>query len=492
MYKDGVLTIASDGKGMANSPYEGFSNISNIEVFESPGIFKIANRTTQVSTATLTGLPIAYVKDANGNNYFLTDDGNFYKNGVLVQDIGNFGWDLCIYNNYVIASVSSGGVGQLCAYGTLDASPTMFSGWKTGLSGVYYLKLLPARDGNLYITNGTSVAKISSFTAGAPTVAPTATLTTSVMTFPSQNAGITMIEIGPYILLGTQEANASFFNAVNGSIANLYLWDKADTKPTSLVSSLNETHVQAMISQGNRAYVMAGIRGNLYLSDTASSIKIKRIPYAKHSVFGSTTRIYPNAISLNVDGNLLIGTSTLGDSYNTDLASKHGVWEVALSKGYPTVFKQQISTGNTASTQALYIGFVQNYAGVLKIGWKDGSSYGLDETDFRLYASNAAVIESPMFVVGSRLKQKTFQQLEFLLGKDLVSGQEVTISYRTNLTDSYTQIGNFTYTSLGAVVSHNTKALIPDCEMVQIKISLTQPITTTFGNNIELIKIMIW
>lgn len=486
MYKDGVLTIVSDGKGMANSPHEGFSNISNIEMFEFPGIFKIANRTTQVSTATLTSVPVAYCKDSLGSNYFITSDGKFYKNGLLLGDIGSFGWDLCFYNDYVIISYAGG----LEAYGPVSTSPTLTSGWKSGLSSSYYLKLIPAKDGNLYITNGGSMAKISSFVAGVSPTAPTATLTTSAMTLPPNNAGVTAIELGPYLLIGTQELNGSYFNATNGSVANLYLWDKSDTKPTSLVSSLNESCVQAMISQGNRAYIVAGVRGGLYLSDTASTVKIKRIPFAKHTVFGSTLRCYPNAISLNVDGNLLIGTSTLEDAFNPDRGTKHGVWEVALIEKYPTVFKQQISTGNTGSTQILSIGFVNNYGGVLKLGWADGSTYGVDTTDFNLYTSGA-VIESQIFIVGSRLKQKTFQQLEFLLARELTTGQEITISYRTNLTDSYTQIGNFTYSSLGAVVSHNTKALISDCEMVQIKIALTQT-NASFGPNIELIKLTIW
>jgi hypothetical protein len=496
MYKDGVLTISEWTKGMGDSSYTGFSTISNCEVFETPSVLKIANRTTPYFSTSFTGLPIAYVEDSYGNNYTLTDAGVLYKNGVSLQTGLNNPWDLAIYNNYLIVTNST----VVQAYGPLNSSPIWFGNWKTGLNGVYYAKMLVTNptsssvSSDLYIANGDKMAKVSDFTAGAVGVAPTATFSTNVMLLPLEEAITTMIRIGTYVLIGTQSGNGSWANAGNGSIANIYLWDKSDTKITSLVGELNESHIQAMVSNGNRAYIMAGTRGNLYLSDTTSFTKIKRLPWNQNRLFGATMKVYPNAIALNVNNNILIGTSTLTDAYGADPSPvQHGVYEVSISKDYPTVFKQQISSGNKGQTQNLKIGFVYvTGSGTTILGWQDGSTYGLDTTDFRLYTNSVASTETQLFLIGTRLNRKTFQNLEFLLGKPLITGQEITISYRKNLTDDFTQIGNFTYTSLGGVISHNTKALLDDIEVLQLKIELTQPINTQFGNNIELLRLTIW
>lgn len=495
MDKNGILAIDKWGTGMADSAYTGFSNISNCEIFEVPGIVKIANRTVQVSTPTLTGIPIAEVTDPLGNTYFLTSDAKVYKNNVLMTDFGAQGWDLCLYGDYIIASYTTGSpvAGELAIYGPISSgSAQWFKAWMTGLSGSYYLKLLPARDGNLYITNGATMAKVSSFIATAPTVTPTATFSTNVMQLPTNNAGVTQVEVGTYILVGTQALNGAFSQRTGGNIANLYLWDKSDTKPTTLAGSVNEAAIQAMISTNNRVYFVAGIRGNLYMTDTTSFIKIKRIPWNQNRTFGSTNSVYPNAMSMNIQGNILVGTSTGADAFPGS-TSRQGVYEINISeKGYPTVFKQQISTGNIGQAQPLYIGLITAGTGITTIGWQDGSNYGLDTVDDRQYTNSVATIESPIYFIANRLKTHVFEQVEFLLGKPLIIGQEITLSYRKDLNADYTSWKNYTFANLGAVISHNDKASLNDIQIIQFKIQLTQPINTIVGSNLEFMKLTVW
>lgn len=497
-YKDGVLTINEWPKGMANAPYTGISNISNCEVFNTPGVLQIANSTVSDISSTLTGMPIAYIKDSQGGSYYLTDDAKFYKNDTLLSDLGSFGWDLCLYGDYVVASYSSGGNGKLAVYGPISNGPTLFDGWsQTGsvsgaaaLSGTYYLKLIPARNGDLIITNGESMAKITNFIAGAPSVAPTATLSVSSMLLPSNNAAVTAVEIGIYIAIGTQAKNGGYYARDNGLNANIYLWDKEDTKPTTLASSLNETSIQAMFSSNNRIYLVAGIQGNVYITDTNTFTKIKRIPWNQNQLFSATTETFPNAMSLNINGNLLIGTSSYTAAYGSDPSNvRHGVWEISLSEGYPIVFKQQISTGNLGQSSPLYIGFVNVYGSQTLIGWRDGSSYGLDTTDFPLYTSHVAMFESPYYVIATRNIRKTFKRLEFLLGRPFITGQEIKLYYRKNLTDDYTLWKTYNYTTLGAVISHDEGATLADVQAVQFKVTLTQPTSAVFGSNIDLLSI---
>lgn len=486
MDKNGTITIGDWYKGMADSPYLGFSKVSNCEVFDSPGIAKIAFSTA--SSFTTTNLPIASVTDsARGDVYTLTYDGKLYKNGVSIQTGLTSPWDLCIYKDYLFVTYQT----VVSCYGPLSsASAQFFANQMTGLTSGYYNKMLVAKDNVLYIANGTQMAKLTDLVAGAIGVAPTtaAYYTSAAMLLPENNAIVTMAEVGIYLLIGTQATNGSFYSRGSNKVANLYLWDKSDTKPSSLAGALNENGVNSIISSGNLAYVSAGTKGNIYVSDTVSYKKIKRIPYTHTTLWGGNMTIYPNAMALNSHNNLLIGASV----YSGASDNLGGIWEMDINQSsYPIVFKNQISTGNTGVSNNLFIGFISPSSGdVYTYGWQDGSSYGVDTLAYS--TSSGSTIESQLYYVGSRLNRKTFQNLEFLLAKPLASSQSITISYRKNLEDSYTQIGSYTYANLGAVISHNTPALIDDAEILQFKIELAQPTIASVGNNVNLMKVTIW
>lgn len=489
-YKDGVLTINEWTKGQADSPYLGFSSIMNCEVFDTPGVLKIANRTVSRGL-TVDGLAIAYVEDAYGNYYYLTNDGKCYKNGTVIQSGLGAVWDLSIYNDYLVVTHSS----VVSVYGPLSSGGVQwFGNWKTGLGGTYYAKQVAARNGDLFIGNGASMAKITTFVAGAPTVAPTAVFSTSVMVIPPGQAITTFAELGTYMMIGTQALNGSWANGTNGNVANIYMWDKEDTKPTSLSSTFNECSVQAMIPFGNRMYIAAGNRGNIYLTDSTNYTKIKRIPWTQNKLFGDTSRIYPNAMAINRNGNLLVGTSTLSGSFSSASSTRHGVYEIQLGvQNYPTILRNGVSTGNYGQSQTFNIGFIfQSSGDALYIGFQDGTNYDIDTTDFVLYTNNSAVGESPYYQVASRNKRKTFQHIEFLIGRPLTTGQEINIYYRKNLTDDYTAWKSFTYSNLGAVISHEDKATLADVQAVQFKITLTQPTSSTVGSNIDLLNIILY
>ena len=493
MYKDGILTISDWTKGMGDSAYTGFANISNCEVFDTPGIAKMAYSAINAGSTSMTDIPVAQVRDSYGSIFVLSFDGKVYKNGTLSTTIGGTGYDLCIYNDYLIVSTYTTGIGKLHAYGPLNNAPQWFTNWQTGFNTGknYYMKLIPAKDGNLYITSADSIGKISNFSGGIPAVTPTAISNTSVMLLPTNNACVTAVEVGSYMLIGTQGLTGSWSSRNNSSVANLYLWDKADTKPTSLTGSLNENSIQSMISYGNRVYIVAGNKGNLYVTDTTTFQKIKRIPWKQQETRSDLLmQAYPNAICFNELGNLLIGTST--QSFGSNASTyQHGVWEISLSNNYPTVFKHKVSNGSLGQSTPLYIGFLTQSLGSIFIGWSDGSTYAVDYIYPNSFGSSVSVIESQMLQVGSRLNRKIFQNIEFTLGKPLADTQTITISYRKNLTENYTQIGTFSYSTLGSVISHNTKALIDEAEILQIKIQLSQPSATQIGN-IELLKVTIW
>lgn len=489
MYKDGILTISDWTKGQASNALQGNAVIRNCEIFETPGLLRIANRPINDGVS-YGALPVARVKDKYGNVWVLTT-GALFKNGSSYTGLNGTGYDLCIYKDYLFFShgTSVGTVGPLA--GPAVTELTTFSGLTSG----YYHKLIVDENPDssagsyaVYVTNGNLISTIRNFTSQASA----GSLETG-LTLPDNEYAVTFDKVGNYLMIGTQ-TGSNYADRTNYRVANIYPWNKSTTDSFNVPVKLNEAGINAMISDGNKLYVSAGDRGNVYVANGSSYAKIKRIPWVENRSFSKTTKTYPNAMSFSQDGNLLIGTSTLTDSFSGDYdnTSRHGIYEIAVSDGYPAHLKYIISTGNFGSGQILNIGYIdQQGSDVTSIGWQDGSSYGVDATSFYTYTSYGAVFESGLFRVGTRLQRKTFDKLEFILTRPLVTGQGVRISYRKNLGEDYTEIGTFDYTTLGGVISHNTGALITDAETLQIKIELTQSGTDPL-NNVNLLQVRIW
>jgi len=109
-------------------------------------------------------------------------------------------------------------------------------------------------------------------------------------------------------------------------------------------------------------------------------------------------------------------------------------------------------------------------------------TYGIDlnsATSYDYTTDYSGYFESPIYQVGTPLQPRQFTELEFQLAKELATGEGIQIKYRVNLTDSFTTIGTYTYTSLGAVTSHNAVADIPACEFIQVRVELNGTATTT-------------
>ena len=486
-----ILQIDGWDKGQAENGLVGFQTIKCCEVFDSPGVVKIANRSLSLITTPPTALPIFHVKDTLGNFYYGLSTGKIYKNdGVLIHDTGETVWDGVVYKDYLIVTHGT----FVSTYGPLsNAGVAWFDEWKSGLTSGTYSKLQIGQDDVVYIANGNSVATLTSFTAGAIGVAPTATLTTSALDLPEGTYIVTMAELGKYLMLGTS-GGPTWATRNSYKKASIYLWDRVSTS-FNLPIQINENSVQQMFSDNNKLYVVAGIKGNLYVTDSTNYYLLKKIAWNADRPSSAFCQFYPNAIGMNNNGNLLIGSSTYADPYLPyDNASKHGIYEIELKTGtYGSVLKTIPNNGEYGTTKTLQIGCINPGADDTTVfGWQSGTSYGLDTTDSNKYETGA-VIESPVYQVGTRLnRHPPYQNLEFTLLRPLVSGQEIVFSYRINAQIDYTTYKTYSYSSLGGVMSHNDKFSVDDAENLQIKIELKQLITATVGQNINLMNVKIW
>lgn len=499
MDKNGVLTISDFQKGQAESPYLGFDTLRAVDITSTPGIAKISYKTEELSGFSAIGLPVAFCYDTYGNNYQLvnnTGSGNalLYKNGVSVSSLTGIGWDMIYYKGYIL--VRHGSV--ISAYETTVAFPTLFQAWKTGYTNAYYGKMLVSKnDGNVYIADGTSIKRLSAFVAGSAGVAPTATADTAISLITGY-AAVTIAELGARLMVGTQTVNSIFSTryASREAVIFPYRIGVSATNFDNPVAIANANSIQQIIVANNLMYITAGMKGNVYVSDGTSYRQVKTIPYAVKDESGLGLLLYPNAITISGNGNLLIGTTSFTNGYTGDV-TQHGVWEINLATGkYETNLRYIMSNGNFTGNTQISIGFVfQDNSDTVYFGWGYGSDYGIDVTNAFKYSGYTSTIETQAYVVGNKLTPKTFENIEILFGQPLTVGQGVRLSYRLSTFGDYTTIGTFDYATYGGVISIRNKALITNAQLLQIKIEMTTQASTigiTPNQNIELMSVTLW
>ena len=114
--------------------------------------------------------------------------------------------------------------------------------------------------------------------------------------------------------------------------------------------------------------------------------------------------------------------------------------------------------------------------------------YGIDllsSTSFAYGTDYSGYFVTPLYQVGTAQLPYKFTSLEFQLVKPLRTGEGIQISYRDDLTASFTVIRTVIYadSDVGAITAKNIVTELPNdikaCEMIQFKIALLGTATTT-------------
>ncbi len=455
MYKDGTLKISDWYKGMVKQPIAGFGLIENAEVFENKGLV-VPKKGLATTNQVVDGLPLAFVIDIYGNTYHATAT-TIYKNTnnniitglTLVRDIK-------IYKNYLWIRYGA----NIGAYGPLDSgSATWFPALITSFDSNYAGQLVVGQDDYLYTTNGNLISKLEVTASGTVGVAPTIIVNTA-LDLPDGQYTTCITEYGTKIAVGTDKGRIYTWNRQAGTLGNPGLAD--------LPVVFNENAIYQLYSYQNRLYVTAGRNGSIYISDGTNFRKLATIPFTERFITGSGQTAYiqpqvtynPNAIAISAKGNLLVG------NVSTNTVAESAVWEIQDSGEVILAYK--LATGKT-SASGIGIGFIYGYGlNQLFVGWYNGTSDGIDENT-TTFAN--VTIESPLIRVGSYNKKKSFEHIEWTLADTLSIGDQITVSYRKNTSQSYTAINTWTYATLGEIASFEDIAGIVDCEFIQLKVA---------------------
>ena len=386
---------------------------------------------------------------------------------------------LAIWKDYLFVARN----GYLDVYGSLTSGLTWTNNWKAIDSDALWHPMINSKNDNkLYGGADKYVFSLdeASGQTYAPATAASYTWTSQALDLPSSYRVKCLAELGDYLMIGTWQGT----NIYDLEIADIFPWDRSSSSFIKPVQ-LNENGINAMLTIGNVLYVLAGIGGTIYKTDGINVYPIAQIPNSISDLSGGKyLETYPGAI-INYKGRLFFGISGGG----TNAIDGMGVWSLKeTSKGTILNLEHVISSGNYGASNVLKIGSLLKMSrDELLAGWRDSSNYGIDLTTNTSYVTSyAGYFESPLYQVGTILKPRTFSQLDLQLVKELAANEGVIVKYRVNLTDSFTTIGTYDFTALGAVISHNAACKIPACEFIQISCSLTGSTTSPEFKNLIL------
>jgi len=99
--------------------------------------------------------------------------------------------------------------------------------------------------------------------------------------------------------------------------------------------------------------------------------------------------------------------------------------------------------------------------------WSNGATTGgIDYNDTSLWQNFEPVIETDIIPLGSILDKKTTGQIQFKLDRPMTTGDQIRMSWRPSLTDSYTVMG----TTTSAQLSDYYPTSISQAQWAQFKI----------------------
>lgn len=356
--------------------------------------------------------------------------------------------------------------------------------WASGLSGSATSTITYGNSavntntgtGNLYFNTFYPIGS----NAASGGLVPTMTLTNQRVTLPAFEIAQSMAEIGNTIIIGCQ-----------GNV--VYPWNQVDVTPSNIIS-LPESNVPAIITVNQMAYIFAGHKGNIYITDGSTASLVIKVPDYCAGVPGSPATYvepyYTWGDAAYIRGRVYF---SILDQTSTKAGNCGGIWSfiptqnlyIGQDTGLALRLQNQNSYGTYNGVATVILPALNQSSGnvLYWTGWYSdvtSPTYGIDNSNSGTNASFPMVIESDAVPSGSFINKKTFKQIEYKLSSPLDTGAAVTAKYRLSLTDSWTSCGTSVTDSTG--LSGYFTVNFQNTQWLQLQLTMT-PITSTATTN---------
>lgn len=337
------------------------------------------------------------------------------------------------------------------------------NGWKTDLTSATKHKTF-VKDGIIYFGNARYVGSLEELTTFVPATGATYSYTATELDLEQGWVVGPISELGSKLMVSAARARKSRIFPWNPDETS---WDADFPVPGTEVYDIKNILNTLYIASGltGTIYTSLGTVATLFLelpghitqlpgSNTASQTKVRRIEHFRNRIFFSVDTLTPTT------------------------AEASGVWSVKFD-GTGLNLEHQVSSGSYGSVSGVVVPLLHKPSdNVLHIGWQDNDSslQGLDsigEGTFALYIDYKAYITFEFLNVGSVKNPWTPGEILFQLTEALASPYGIRLSYRKDTSSSFTTIGTYEFSTLGAVLSHFDEPGILNAEVLQIKAELT-------------------
>ena len=473
--KDGSILINEWNKIGISSPYFGFQEIRNINL-NNDGCISINNKpqntTSALANPVLSKIISVSADSANDKIYGIDDSNKLYRfdlGQLTAYSQAGARAGIAVFKNYLIIVRATGAIDY---YGPLN-SPSVTTGWQTIGSSPTSVKTVPmlwADNDILYIGTGNYVASIQAIGTFDPSNSATYLVSSQALDIPSRYRIVSMVSMGTRLMIG----------ATDGTETLIFPWDMASPS-FDLPIKISEPSLEYMIVHAGRLYIMAGGRGKWYISD---GINIQDFAILPESFVNLSTGVF-DTVSTGVsffNDKIVFGLSGQGSGIDD---TPVGVYGLNTNTGKITL---EYTLSTDTHDYPLAIGSIIRYNNVLYVCWDDGTDAAIDNIQLSksgYYDNYDAYFISPLYQVSDG-NEKTYERLDVILGKKLISGSGIKIEYRKTLDDSWSTVDTITYTDDGAL----KKFVLPfgvTTTTLQLKVSLNQ----TIGRSLELISIRI-
>ena len=301
-----------------------------------------------------------------------------------------------------------------------------------------------------------SIARVSGQVFDPATPA-TYTYNASALSLPSYEVAQCISVLGTNILVG-------------GQLNIAYNWDRVSIGYSPIYFS--ENSIVRIVSVNTNAFVFIGQRGRIYITNGVSAQLFKKVP---DHLSGQPNPYYTWGGATFNRNQLYFGiqaTTNAGVAIN----QYGGLWALDLdSKALRLVNQLSFASYSGNVTALSSLGGLPTSDGYgLYIGWYTTIG-GIDKGSSSPYTGTQAYIDTDMIPIGQFLNKTTFNNVEWKLAVPLVSGESITLSYRTNISSAYTQFG--TTNTVGAL-SDFYLLNFDQVQWIQLRAQITSTATT--------------
>lgn len=328
---------------------------------------------------------------------------------------------------------------------------------------------ISATDDALYFCNNTFVGSLLE-NAGltfSPTSSGTYTYNNSALPLPTFDKATCLSQLGTTLLVG-------------GILNYIYPWNRINTS-FNYPLIVAEYYIKCIVSTNSSAYIFAGNRGRIYITNGSNTDLFKKFP---DSISGTVNPYYTWGWAIYLKNQIFFSLSATTNN-QVNINNYAGIWAMDLNTKSLRLSNSLSYASYTGTVPVIVpMGDIYPTGEGIYSGWLNGTG-GIDYTSANPYINYESIIDTDIIPVGTFYDKKNYTSIEFKLAKPLISGESLKISWRSNLNDAFILLGTTTTEVLSDVYTPN----FSNIQWLQLRVQLSS--TATNPSYVPLMEIRV-